>query len=109
MQEEYLPTDTTMEDDEEVDEENESVEAIRKDKEYIVFESCLFKLLKQCSSCGQVVELNTSVRGILLVVNGTCPDRHVLTWQSQPLIRDVGAGNLLVAAAILWSNFYWYF
>ena len=58
-----------------------------------VFESCLFKLLKQCRSCGQEVELNTSARGTLLVVNGTCPDGHVLTWQSQPLIRDVGAGN----------------
>ena len=80
MQEDYLPTDTTVE-----DKEDESVEVIRKDNKYIVFESCLFKLLKQCSSCGQEVELNTSVRGTLLVVNGTCPDGDVLTWQSQPL------------------------
>ena len=65
-----------------------------------MFESCLFKLLRQCCSCGQEVELNTSVRGTLLMVNGTCPDGHVLSWQSQPLIRDVGAWNLLVAAAI---------
>ena len=69
-----------------------------------MFESCLFKLLKQCCSCGQEVELNTSVRGTLLLVNGTCPDGHVLSWQSQPLIRDVGAGNLLVAAAILFCG-----
>ena len=66
-----------------------------------MFESCLFKLLKECCSCGQEVELNTSVRGTLLIVNDTCPDGHVLSWQFQPLIRDVGAGNLLVAAAIL--------
>ena len=38
------------------------------------------------------------------MVNGTCPDGHVLSWQSQPLIRDVGAGNLLVAAAILFCG-----
>ena len=77
-------------------------------KKFIVFESCLFKLLKQCCirSCGQEVELNTSVRGTLLIVkfNGTCPDGHVLSWQSQPLVRDVGAGNLLVAAAILFCG-----
>ena len=100
LQEEYLPTDdiTTEE------EEEPAEEAIRKEKKFIVFESCLFKLLKQCCSCGQEVELNTSVRGTLLLVNGTCPDGHVLSWQSQPLIRDVGAGNLLVAAAILFCG-----
>ena len=38
------------------------------------------------------------------MVNGTCPDGHVLNWQSQPLIRDMGAGNLLVAAAILFCG-----
>ena len=100
LQEEYLPTDDTTAEDEELPKE----EAIRKGNKFLVFESCLFKLLKQCRSCGQEVELNTSARGTLLVVNGTCPDGHVLTWQSQPLIRDVGAGNLLVAAAILFCG-----
>ena len=40
----------------------------------------------------------------MVVNNGTCLDGHVLTWQSQPLIRDVGAGNLLVARAILFCG-----
>ena len=66
-----------------------------------MFESCL---LKQCRSCGQEVELNTSTRGTLLVVKGICPDGHELSWQSQPLINDMGAGNLLVAAAILFCG-----
>ena len=35
------------------------------------------------------------------MVNGTCPDGHVLNWQSQPLVRDMGAGNLLLARVIL--------
>ena len=69
-----------------------------------MFDSCLFKLLKQCCSCGQEVELNKFVRDTLLIVNGTCPDGHVLSWQSQPLIRDVGAENLLVAIAILFCG-----
>ena len=45
MQEEYLPTDTTVEDDEEVDEEDETEEATWKDSKYTEFESCLFNLL----------------------------------------------------------------
>ena len=57
--------------------------------------------MEQCCSCGQEVELNTSVRGTLLVVHGTCPDGLVLNWQFQPLVRDMGAGNLMVATAIL--------
>ena len=28
------------------------------------------------------------------MVNGSCPDGHVLNWQSQPLVRGMGAGNL---------------
>ena len=38
------------------------------------------------------------------MVNGTCRDGHVLNWQSQPLIKDMGAGNLLVATAILFCG-----
>ena len=35
------------------------------------------------------------------MVNGVCPHGHVLHWQSQPMIRDMAAGNLLLSAAIL--------
>ena len=97
---EYLPTnDVTSEEEDEPAEE-----AIWKKKKFIVFQSCLFKLLKQCCSWGQEIELNTSIRSTLLIVSGTCPDGHVLSWQSQPLIRDVGAGILLVAAVILFCG-----
>jgi len=50
------------------------------------------------------VELNTSTMGTLFMVTGTRPDGHVLKWQSQPLVRDIRAGNLLVAAAILFCS-----
>ena len=56
IQEEFLPTDITVEDDEEVDEGDETEEAIRKDTKYMLFEFCLFKLLKQCCSCSQEVD-----------------------------------------------------
>ena len=60
-----------------------------KDRKFIAF------------SCGLEVKLETSIRGTSLVVNGICPDGHVLHWQSQPLVRGMAAGNLLLSAAIL--------
>ena len=35
------------------------------------------------------------------MVNGICPDGHVLHWQSQPMVRGMATGNLLLSAAIL--------
>jgi len=51
-----------------------------------------------------MVELKTATSGTLFEVNGTCPDEHVLHWQSQPVVRHIPAGNLLLAAAILLSG-----
>ena len=48
-----------------------------KERKFIVFESQLMALFHRCHSC-QEVKLETSVIGTLLVVNGTCPDGHVL-------------------------------
>ena len=38
------------------------------------------------------------------MVNGICPDGHVLHWQSQPMLRGMAAGNLLLSAAILFCG-----
>ena len=70
---------------------------VNKDSKFIVFESQLMQLFQRCHSCGLEVKLKTSIRGTLLVVNGVCPDGHILHWQSQPM----AAGNLLLPAAIL--------
>ena len=35
------------------------------------------------------------------MVNSVCPDGHTLHWQSQPMVRGMAAGNLLMPAAIL--------
>ena len=66
-----------------------------------MFESQLLSLFRRCHSCGQEVKLETSIVGTMLVVSGTCPDGHVLKWQSQPMIKGIAAGNLLLSAAIL--------
>ena len=72
-----------------------------KDRKFLVFKSQVMQLFQRCHRCGLEVKLETSIRGTLLVVNGTCPDGHVLQWQSQPMIRGMAAGNLLLSAAIL--------
>ena len=59
------------------------------------------QLFHQCCSCGLEVKLKASIRGTLLVVSGVCPDGDVLHWQSQPMIRGMAAGNLLLPTAIL--------
>ena len=75
-----------------------------QEHKFLVFESCLLSLFSRCCECGLEVELKTSVRGTLLVINGSCPDGHEVHWQSQPTIRNIGAGNLLVPVAILFSG-----
>ena len=53
------------------EEEEEQFEgALHKQKKFIAFESCHFKLLEQCYSCGQEVWLNTFVRGTY-IASGT--------------------------------------
>ena len=53
-----------------------------KERKFIVFESQLMLLIKQCRVCGLDMVLKTSIQGTLLVVSRTCPDGHVLNWQS---------------------------
>lgn len=59
-----------------------------KNCKLIVFESQPMPLFQWCQSCGLEAKLETSIRGTLLVLNGICPDGHVLHWQSQPMVRD---------------------
>ena len=52
-------------------------------------------------SCSQKIKLEISVIGTLLVINGICPDGHVLHWQLQPMVSVMAAANLLLSAAIV--------
>ena len=68
-----------------------------KDRKFIVFESQLMILFHRCHSSGLEVKLETSIVGTLLVVNGICPDGHLLHWQSQFCI-------VLVLSLCLWQK-----
>ena len=92
---------TDLDDVDDTADANITTEDLQEERKFLVFESCLMSLLSQCSKCGQEVELKTSIRGTLLVVTGSCPHGHEVHWQSQPTVRNVAAGNLLVPAAIL--------
>ena len=74
---------------------------VAKDRKFIVFESQLMQLFHRCRSCGLEVKLKDSIRRTLLVVSGVFPDGHILHCQSQPMVKGVAAGNLLLPAAIL--------
>ncbi|XP_050413509.1 uncharacterized protein LOC126827971 [Patella vulgata] len=75
------------------------------DRKYIVFESSLCKLFKFCQICGSnIINTTKSTSGSLLKVKSVCVFGHSCTWNSQPYIRKMPAGNLLIAAALLYAG-----
>ena len=82
-------------------EEDITVDNEIKDPKFIVLKCRRMTML---CSCGLEVKLETSVVGTSLVVNDIFPDGHVLHWQSQPMVRDMAAGSLLLSAAILFCG-----
>lgn len=80
-------------------------EPLHTERKFIVFESCLRELLTTCKVCGQAVgDISSKVVGTLLIVEGMCDKEHMLQWRSQPLVRGSGAGNILLAAGVLFSG-----
>lgn len=77
----------------------------QEDSKYIVFEQQLLELLKWCPECGEViVKKEKNTQGTLLCVMVTCIKDHVCTWRSQPMLKRMAAGNLLLSSAILLSG-----
>ena len=92
-------------DEESPDEDDTEHMEPQDEKKYIVFKSCLVSLLSKCPSCGgTVIDCEEHTVGSLLSVNLHCINGHKTTWRSQPLIRNVPAGNLLLAASTLFSG-----
>ena len=75
------------------------------DSKYLVFEHQLFELLTRCKECGAlVIKKEKNTQGTLLRVSLTCINDHTYTWQSQPFLNRMAAGNLLVTSSILLSG-----
>ncbi|KAK1880275.1 Carbonic anhydrase 1 [Dissostichus eleginoides] len=84
---------------------DEPVTPIHKEKKFIVFMTCLTRLLTwcHCPDCGSV-DISTchNVIGSLLVITLSCASCYKkVTWNSQPYIGSTPAGNILLSASIL--------
>ena len=88
-------------DDNDVESESEK----QTEQTFLVFESCLKLLLKFCSKCGEAIfESKETTSGSMFSVKMQCVNNHLTSWNSQPLIKNTAAGNLLASAAILFSG-----
>lgn len=75
------------------------------ENKYIVFWSCLFPLLKFCQISGKPAFITRLFeRGSLLIVSMLCENNHESKWYSQPRVHEMAAGNILLAAAILFTG-----
>ena len=86
--------------------ENEMCEEIVEEgKQYFVFWSCLKTLFRTCSDCFcKAYITKTFFRGSMLCVEIFCANGHLTKWQSQPTMRGMATGNLLLSASISYSG-----
>ena len=72
---------------------------------FIVFWSCLMLLFRFCFTCFQKTTVTSiKTKGSLLIVTMRCAKSHTHKWYSQPIINRIGAGNVILSAAILYSG-----
>ncbi|KAM8967212.1 uncharacterized protein RCH25_025912 [Pelodytes ibericus] len=84
---------------------------LARERKFMVFESCLDDLLYRVTcrygqGCtARIRKLEKHVNGSLLSVTGHCLNGHrTHIWQSQPTAGDISAGDVLTAAALLFSG-----
>ncbi len=59
----------------------------------------------KCNKHCKVSKIHSRSLGSCVRVNQTCPSCHFQrTWESQPRIKNIPAGNLLLSASILFSG-----
>ena len=77
----------------------------QNDSKFLVFMEQLDELLHRCSTCGAVVsKRETSTWGSQLCVTLKCKNGHTNIWKSQPILKGMAAGNLLLASPVLLSG-----
>ena len=78
---------------------------LQEEPKYIVFESCLEELFTLCKFCrSPVAEIKKMKEGSLLKISVICVNHCQYMWSSHPSVSGIAAGNLLIAAAILFSG-----
>ena len=100
----YCPS-SVSDDESATDDEFSSCTAPSVEKKYIVFESQLYKLFKNCQHCSSPVDSTTQqCLGSMVAIPTNCINGHDVLWESQPSINGTAAGNLLIPAATLYSG-----
>ena len=71
-----------------------------------MYKSHLLSLFTACRSCHQYCDAEVAKQiGTFIRVRQHCSHcGHEWTWNSQPFIKDIPAGNILLSAAILFSG-----
>ncbi|XP_069827812.1 uncharacterized protein [Dendropsophus ebraccatus] len=81
-----------------------------KDRKFIVFESCLDKLILSMPCRGEqgcdrpLVKIWKEINGTFITVHVSCGNHNYKLWDSQPQTGGIPAGNLLLSSAILFSG-----
>ena len=80
---------------------------LNEETKFIVFKRCLWELFENCPICRAVCEIQHSTKGSLLNLTQSCSNRsclYVRCWNSQPFVKNIPAGNILLSAAILFNG-----
>jgi len=80
---------------------------VENERKFLVFETELDRLFTTCSHplCGSpVASINKHTTGSMLTITTLCNANHTVSWHSQPQIRRMPVGNLLISASILLSG-----
>lgn len=96
----YVPSST---DESEVASEGE--EDQEKGKFFLVHEDNLAQLMRRCQECGNpITEKTHKTIGSMVVYHLSCMEGHTISWTSQPSIRKMALGNLMLASATLYTG-----
>ena len=74
---------------------------------FIVYETCIMELFKQCPVCSRTCRITKTRSGTYLAIRQLCCCGHTRSWQSQPLMKSTPAGNLELSAAVYLSGAYY--
>ena len=79
---------------------------MQQQTKFLVFEDALMALFRKCEICRDTgTRVQKTVLGSFVRLRQTCHHcGHVREWDSQPFIKNIPAGNILLSAAILFSG-----
>ena len=79
---------------------------VHQQKKYVIFEGALMELFDKCEKCGKGgTFVKKKVTGTFIRLKQTCNNcDHMREWDSQPFIKNIPAGNILLSASILFGG-----